>query len=104
MGEGRLRRELRRKGGFGGKPWFSSESFTGLRAAEWQPEPKASGATLGDGRLRRETVEGFPLFVKRRGPSRRRAARSLRNLCRLPGYHPPRAVLVFIHVGEPHTE
>jgi hypothetical protein len=31
-----------RKGGFGGKPRFSSESFTGLRAAEWQPEPKAS--------------------------------------------------------------
>ena len=30
--------------GFGGKPWFSSESFTGLRAAEWQPEPKASAA------------------------------------------------------------
>ena len=29
---------------FGGKPWFSSESFTGLRAAEWQPEPKASAA------------------------------------------------------------
>jgi 2-iminobutanoate/2-iminopropanoate deaminase len=29
----------RRKGGFGGKPWFSSEPFTGLRAAEWQPEP-----------------------------------------------------------------
>jgi hypothetical protein len=29
--------KLLRKGGFGGKPWFSSESFTGLRAAEWQP-------------------------------------------------------------------
>src|SRR5688572_21140934 len=26
-----------------------------------------------EGRLRRETVEGFPLFVERRGPSRRRA-------------------------------
>ena len=24
---------------------------------------------LGEGRLRRETVEGFPLFVGRRGPS-----------------------------------
>src|SRR5436190_1915047 len=29
---------------------------------------------MGEGRLRRETVEGFPLFVERRGPSRRRAA------------------------------
>src|SRR5688500_13015441 len=29
---------------------------------------------MGDGRLRRETVEGFPLFVERRGPGRRRAA------------------------------
>jgi hypothetical protein len=29
--------KLLRKGGFGGKPSFSSESFTGLRAAEWQP-------------------------------------------------------------------
>src|SRR5687768_3218576 len=28
---------------------------------------------MGEGRLRRETVEGFPLFVGRRGPSRRRA-------------------------------
>src|SRR4029079_6961278 len=34
------------------------------------------GATiLGEGRLRRETVEGFPVFVERRGPHRRRAAR-----------------------------
>ena len=24
---------------------------------------------MGEGRLRRETVEGFPLFVGRRGPS-----------------------------------
>src|SRR5688572_27455319 len=31
------------------------------------------GRSLGEGRLRRETVEGFPLFVGRRGPSRRRA-------------------------------
>jgi inosine/xanthosine triphosphate pyrophosphatase family protein len=42
--DGALVTSARRKGGFGGKPWFSSESFTGLRAAEWQPEPKASAA------------------------------------------------------------
>src|SRR4029079_13388435 len=47
MGEERLRREIRMwKGGFGGKPWFSSESFTGLRAAEWQPEPSGESRPL----------------------------------------------------------
>src|SRR5688500_17055225 len=37
-------------------------------------------------RLRRETVEGFRLFVERRGPSRRRAAR-LRREMRLHDLH-----------------
>src|SRR5688500_19451357 len=44
-------RHAQRKGGYGGKPF------------------------LGEGRLRRETVEGFPLFVEHRAPSRRRAVR-----------------------------
>ena len=42
----------------------------------------ASAATPGEGRLRRETVEGFPLFVGRRGPSLQASAAlfALRNV------------------------
>src|SRR5687768_11826533 len=42
----------------------SASSFT---------SPSVRRDRVGEGRLRRETVEGFPLFVWRRGPSRRRA-------------------------------
>jgi hypothetical protein len=62
----RARAEERR---FRRKTWFSSESFTGLRLPNGSAEPPAERYLWGEGRLRRETVEGVPLFVGRRGPS-----------------------------------
>src|SRR5687768_11561939 len=48
-----------------------------------------------EGRLRRETVEGFPLFVERRGPSEgeRRSYRPLRGEGRTAHAHAPARVL-----------
>src|SRR5678816_4412644 len=39
------------------------------RSLMQQPEGYMNTIKLGEGRLRRETVEGCPLFVERRGPS-----------------------------------